>query len=169
MFRIIRNLIFICVVIFPAAVYGQVPRDASDRVREEPPKNVRENLAKMRIEQEKKDFEELVKRTEEALELSNQLGAAANRNQLSAADRKKLDRLEKLVKKIRSELGAGKDDENGDESFPQTVASAITKLRTSASALFDEVKSSSRYSISVAAVQTSNMIMRLLKFIKIGK
>lgn len=156
-------------IAFASAVVASGQFDTSNRAPEEPPKTVRENLAKLRIEQEKKDFEELVQRTEEALELSKQLGDSTNQSQLSDADLKKLQRLEKLVKKIRNELGADDYDEEADETFPQTVTSAIAKLRSAASSLFDEIKSSTRYSISVAAVESSNMIMRLLKFIKIRK
>ena len=66
------------------------------------PKNIKESLAKSRIEREKKEFQELVQRGEETLKLIEELEKSFSENkQLSAEDQKKLDHLENLTKKIR--------------------------------------------------------------------
>jgi hypothetical protein len=144
--------------------------------KEELPKNIKETLAKQRIEQEKKDYEELLQRSEEAVKLSEELEKSfTDSNKLSSEDQKKLDRLEKLVKKIRSELG-GDDDENERESVekekpekPSTLGSAFKTLQSNAAQLFSEIKKSTRYSVSVVAIQTSNALLKLVKFIRFGK
>src|SRR5689334_9346056 len=87
-------------------------QNGREQPKEDLPKNIKETMAKQRIEREKKDYDELVKRSEEAVKLSQELEKSfANSNQLSGDDQKKLDRLEKLVKKIRGELGADDDGE----------------------------------------------------------
>src|ERR671932_694752 len=61
--------------------------------KEDLPKNIRETLAKQRIEREKKDYEELLERSEEAVKISDELEKSfSDSNQLSTEDQKKLDR-----------------------------------------------------------------------------
>jgi hypothetical protein len=143
--------------------------------REELPKNIQETIAKQRIEREKKDYEELLQKSEEAVKLSEELEKSFTvSNQLSNDDRKKLDRLEKLVKKIRSDLGG---DDDGEQEVNEktktetlsTMESAFKTLQTNASQLFSEIKKSTRYSVSVIAIQTSNALLKLVKFIRFGK
>lgn len=141
---------------------------------EEMPKNIRETMARQRIEREKKEFEELLRRSEEAVKLSQELEKSyLAAKQLSAADQKKLERLEKLLKKIRSELGGNDDDdakeEAGRRERPEDVLGALKSLQSNATQLFDEIKKSTRYSISVISIQTSNALLRLVKFIRFGQ
>ena len=78
---------------------------------------MREMLEKMRIEKDKKDHEEMIQRGQEALDLSDELEKAIESDQkLTQKDIEKLDTLEKLVKKIRSELGGGDDDDSADDA-----------------------------------------------------
>lgn len=144
--------------------------------KEELPKNIQETLAKQRIEREKKDYEDLLKRSEEAVKLSEDLEKSfSNSNQLSSEDIKKLERLEKLVKKIRGELGGDDDEEqlnNTDKDQTEensTMVNAFKTLQTNSVRLFDEIKKSTRYSVSVLAIQTSNALLKLVKFIRFGK
>jgi hypothetical protein len=164
-------------MLFAVSAFGQI--DASTpggRPRkEELPKNIQETLAKQRIEREKKDYQELLDRSQEAVKLSDELEKSfSNTNQLSSEDQKKLDRLEKLVKKIRGELGG--DDDSDSENIdkdknekPSTMVNAFKTLQKNAAQLFDELKKSTRYSVSVIAIQTSNVLLKLVKFIRFGK
>lgn len=144
--------------------------------KEDLPKNIRETLAKQRIERAKKDYDELLKRSEEAVKLSEELEKSfADSNQLSSEDIKKLEKLEKLVKKIRGELGGDDDDEQANladknkKEEPSTMINAFQTLQTNAVRLFDEIKKSTRYSVSVIAIQTSNALLKLVKFIRFSK
>lgn len=129
-----------------------------------------EMMNKMRIEREKKDYEQLLERGEEALKLSNDLETAIeSKSGLSELDRAQLDRLEKLIKKIRSDIGGGDDDEKEADGKPATLAEGFTKLKDATATLVDELKKMTRFSISAAAIQTSNSILRLTRFLKFGK
>ena len=142
--------------------------------KEELPKNIKESLEKSRIEQEKKDHEELLQKAEEAMKLSAELQEAYEKNKsLTPEDKKKLERLEKLLKKIRKDIGGDDDDnskenaENPNESEkPSTVVTALNKLRSTSVNLFDELKKTSRFSISVVAIQSSNAILKVIKFLR---
>ena len=168
----------LCVMLFAVSAFSQI--DASTpsgrpQAKEELPKNIKETLAKQRIEQEKKDYQELLSRSEEAVKLSEELEKSfVDSNKITSEDQKKLDRLEKLVKKIRSELGADDDEEaeiaeKEKVEKPSTLVSAFKTLQSNATQLFSEIKKSTRYSVSVVAIQTSNALLKLVKFIRFGK
>lgn len=169
----------VAALIFATTAFSQIDATSPSgrqQPKEELPKNIKETLAKQRIEREKKDYEELIKRSEEAVKLSEELEKSfSNSNQLSTEDLKKLEKLEKLVKKIRGELGGDDDGEqelNADKDKteqPSTMVNAFKVLQTNAVQLFDEIKKSTRYSVSVIAIQTSNMLLKLVKFIRFGK
>ena len=166
------------VMLFASAAYSQIDASTPNgrpQPKEDLPKNIKETMAKQRIEQEKKDYEALLKRSEEAVKLSEELEKSfADSNQITSNDQKKLDRLEKLVKKIRSELGA---DDDGEPDFgdkektenPSSLVNAFKTLQTNAAQLLGEIKKSTRYSVSVVAIQTSNALLKLVKFIRFGR
>jgi seryl-tRNA synthetase len=135
------------------------------------PSGIKESLAKQRIDREKKDFAELLTRGEEAVKLSNELEKSfTQNNQLSAEDRKKIERLEKLVKKIRNELGGdGGDEKNNLDDKPLSVMTALNTLQNNTVKLVDELKKTTRYSISVIAVESSNLLLKVVRFLRIGK
>lgn len=167
------RLTFIFLVFFGAAVgvraQSNVP-DASGKSaaqNDDLPKNIKESLAKSRIENEKKDYDELLKRGEEALKLGEELEKSfAQNNRLSSDDRKKLDRLEKLVKKIRKELGG---DETDEEENPSTNQNAVKMLQSKTAALFSELKKATRHTISVEAIESANSLVKAVRFLRFGK
>ena len=179
----LSKYIILLVFIFIAAVNINAQSDASTPngrapQKEELPKNIKENLVKHRIEQEKKDYNEMLERGEEALKLSEELekSVAAN-NKISSQDQVKLARLEKIVKKIRKELGGDDDDAQTEEKIetaeieekPGAVSSAVKKLQSTATKLVNELKKTTRFTVSVVAIQSSNSLLKILKFIRFGK
>ncbi len=129
----------------------------------------RETMAKWKLKEEKKDYEELLKRGNEAEKLVEELTKTYGETQkLSKADTVKLERLEKLVKKIRSEIGA-EDDNEPDENAPKDLVDAIKLLSENAANLVSELKKSTRHSISVVLVETSNTLLRIVKFIRFNR
>jgi hypothetical protein len=147
--------------------------------KEDIPKNIKESLVKHRIEKEKKDHDEMIERGEEALKLSEELEKSVREtNRLTAQDQAKLSRIEKIVKKIRSELGG---DDDGDAlpvdnaenkeliEKPSALTTAVKQLQSTASKLLDELKKTTRFSVSVVAIQSSNSVLNVLKFIRFTK
>ncbi len=166
---------FLLAMVFSVATFAQIDASTPNgrQRKEELPQNIQETMAKQRIARAKKDYEELLEKSEEAVRLSEELEKSfAASNQLSPEDRKKLDRLEKLVKKIRTELGGDDDGEleiEPDKQTPSNIGSAFQTLQKNAARLFSEIKKSTRYSVSVVAIQTSNALLKLVKFIRFGK
>lgn len=134
------------------------------------PQNIQETLARRRIEQEKKDHDELIERGEQALKLSEQLENSYKQNKkLSKADYERLETLEKLLKKIRKDLGGDDDKNDENEETPPDIGDAVKSLRENTLSLFDYLQKTTRYSISATAIQSSNTILRIVKFMRFWK
>jgi membrane-associated HD superfamily phosphohydrolase len=145
-------------------------RSGKSTKAEDYPKGIKESLAKSRIEREKKEYEELLQNGEEAVKLSESLEKSfTESNSLSAEDQKKLDRLEKLAKKIRRELGANDSDNVEEEEKPSSMHNAFKTLQSSTGKLVAELKKTTRHSISVIAIQSSNAFLKVIKFIRFSK
>ena len=133
------------------------------------PKTLRERLLKMRIEENKKEFNKLVKRSEEASKLAAEIHLSFKKNEkLTSTDYKKLKRVNKLLKKIRRVLGAGRDKKN-DKKTPVSISVAIKSLHKHSEVLFTEIKKTTRHSISALAIQSSNNVLKLVKFLRLKK
>lgn len=138
--------------------------------RKEPlPDNIRERMITLCIEENKKEFNELIERTEELAKLGKEIEESFIENQtLSVDDKKKLEQADELVKKIRKELRADKDDDD-DKDKPSSMSEAIQALQKNTTALLDEIKKTTRHSISAAAIQSSNTVLKIVKFLRFGK
>ena len=156
--------------------------DASGRTgrsrREDSPHGLREMLAKQRTERDKKEHQELLERGDSALRLTKQLEAAyAQNGGFSADDRARLEELERTVAKIRKELGAEDDEVPArdpvapavEEPRPSNMGEAFGYLKSTTVKLVDELKKSTRFSVSVVAIQTSNTVLKLVKFLRLKK
>ncbi len=149
------------------------------RQRDEKPRGIDEMLAKQKAERDRKEHEALLERGEEALRLANQLETSFARNRaISQQDKNRLESLEKVVTKIRKELGGGDDNGESDDSGyvqsvsearPSTMEEAFEYLRSTTVKLVDELKKTTRFSISVVAIQSSNTVLKLVKFLRIKK
>ncbi len=126
------------------------------------------------VEQRKKEHDEMLKRGEKALELSEQLERAFSQNNtLSPQDMEKLEGLEKIVKKIRSDLGGDDDDDGGDDQpeaartdKPVDLVDGFKILQSNTVKLVNELKKTSRFSISAVAIQSSNSILKIVRFLR---
>lgn len=176
----LRCLKFFFIVLFCAAAYTEVSAqaDASTQSGRPPntedimPESFKEGLAKQRIQAEKKEYEDLIQNGEEAVKLSDEISKNyESHKNLTAEDTKKIDRLEKVVKKIRQDLGAKDESDPDDEkpSAPLSLKSAISGIRETTSDLLSELKKTTRHSISVVAIQSSNTLLKLVRFAKFNK
>ena len=157
--------------------------DASSRSgrsrRDDSPFGLKEMLAKQRTERDKKDHQELLDRGDEALRLTKQLEASyAQNGQFSQDDRIRLESLERTVAKIRKELGGEDEDDRAlrdptvppvEEPKPSTMEEAFEYLQSTTVKLVDELKKTTRFSISVIAIQSSNTVLKLVRFLRIRK
>lgn len=171
-------LLFILIALTGAVVVSAQPTfpDASTsngrpKPQEEMPKGIKETLFKRKLEQEKKEFAELLERGEEAAKISEEIKLSFEKNNnLTGEDQKKLERLEKLVKKIRDDLG-GEDEDNQEleKERPKDLVNALISVQENASNLLSALKKTSRLTISAVAIESSNAVLKLVRFIRFNR
>ena len=174
------NLVAAVLLLGAAVTFSQSADNQSPIVsrpgdsRADYPKNFRETLEKLRIDKEKKEYKEMLDRGNEALKLTEELEKTVAANgKLTEREYDKIASVEKLVKKIRNDLG-GNDDvdkELAKEALTSRTSpdDAVKSLHSKTSALFEELKKTTRFSISAAAIQSSNAVLRVLKFLRSAK
>ena len=149
------------------------PKTGDTNKDDDKPKSFQESIEKMRIEKDKKDHDQMVERGEEVVKISEELEKAVDQNgRLTDKEYSKVATVEKLVKKIRTELGGDDDDKDGDDDIaPQkqglSAKDAVKSLRSTTLTLFDELKKTTRFTISASAIQASNSVLKLARFLKI--
>ncbi len=121
----------------------------------------------MRVKQSikllEKEYRQNVERAREAAELGVQLRDALNEGRpFGREETKKLERLEKLAKKIRDEAG-GSDEEDLISNPPGKLDSALSRLADVAESLFKAVENTPRQVISAAVIEKANVLLQLAK------
>ena len=181
--RLLAFTVFAFIFIGAETGYAQpepFPGDITDTSRPrrgDAPKSFKEMLAKQKAARDKKDHEEMLARGEQAVKLADQLETAfSNNGSLSAEDKVRLASLEEVVEKIRKELGGEDDGPDGalqmmdaDEPRPSTAEEAFRFLHSTTIKLVDELKKTTRFSISAIAIQSSNNVLKLVKFLRLRK
>jgi hypothetical protein len=145
-----------------------IPRE--DNEREYRPRNIRESLEKMRIEREKKEFDKMIERGEEVLKIAEELEISfAQHGRLTEKELAKIATVEKLAKQIRKDLGGGDDKEEAAPEETSRLMDVVRSLKSSTEELFDELKKTSRFTISAAAIKSSNSVLRFARFLKLSR
>jgi hypothetical protein len=123
-----------------------------------------EMRAKRAIKLADKEYQDNLARAREATRLSWQLrDTYKEKKSLSPEDSKKLDRLEKLERRIRSEAGGSGEEALSDES-PMDLATALVRLAELTESLEKSLTKTSRKVISAGIIDEANVILELIKF-----
>lgn len=121
---------------------------------------------RMILKKEKKDYEEHVERAKEARELAEELLKTYEiAHSFNAADHKKLERLEKLTRRIRNEVGGSQTDADPKE-LPRTLGEAVPLLADLAKELCDEVERTPRRVVSAAIINQANKLIALIQYVR---
>jgi len=121
----------------------------------------------MRVKQSikllEKEYKQNVDRAREVAELGAQLRDALKEGRpFGREETKKLERLEKLTRKIRDEAG-GSDEEDLINNPPGKLDSALSRLADIAESLFTAVQKTPRQVISAAVIEKANALLQLAK------
>jgi len=150
----------------PTSSNAQVNRDEDDSIDAQT-SPAAEMLAKRRIKLEEKEHQETVDRATEASKLGNELVETFQKTQkLAQQDFKKIDRIEKLAKKIRDAFGGSGEDVE-IENTPHDVSAALLKLRELSSDLHVRIGKSSRMEISAAVIERTNELLEVIKILRL--
>ena len=172
---VVQTLVFVFIA-FAATSSAQnndpFPFPDRDRRRgDDDSKIVKEMLSKQQSAREKKEYEELIDRGEAALALSEALEQSfAKSERITPEEARKLVELEKLVEKIRDDLG-GDDDSDEElppaEKRPKDVREGFIVLKNSTERLVNELKKTTRFSISIVAIESSNALIKVVRFLRL--
>ncbi|MGH9902259.1 MAG: hypothetical protein ACRD68_10685, partial [Pyrinomonadaceae bacterium] len=109
---------------------------------------------------------EMVERADEAARLGADLRATFDREKsFSREDLKRLEKMEKLARKIRGNAG-GSDDEEQKADFPPTVEESFARLAEMAEDVRKKVEKTSRHVVSAAVIESSNKLIALIRHIR---
>jgi hypothetical protein len=122
-----------------------------------------EMRVKQNIKLLEKEYKQNVDRAREVSELGAELRDAVKEGKpFGREEAKKLERLEKLAKKIRSEAG-GSEEETALSNPPGKLESALSKLAEVAESLRKVVEKTPRQVISAAVIEKANVLLQLTR------
>ena len=128
-----------------------------------------EMLHRAEIRREEEMHKEMVERADEAVQIGDELLASFKKNNsLTRDDLKRLERLEKLARKIRGGAG-GSDDEEELSDPPAQIEPAVTRLAKLTGELKESVSKTSRLVISGNVIRHSNEMIELIRHIRTFK
>jgi nitric oxide reductase activation protein len=124
----------------------------------------------MRVRREikfaEKEHQENLDRASEASALGENLAASfKKKNCLDRDDIKKLDKLEKLAKRIRSEAGGSEDDLTIEEK-PKDLQEAMTLLAKVSASLNHKIQETPRRVISAEIIERANVLLELVRIVR---
>ena len=121
---------------------------------------------RMILKKEKKDYEEHVERAKEARDLAAELHKTYEiARGFNAADYKKLERLERLARRVRNEVGGSQTDADPKE-LPRTKDEAVPMLAEMAKELCDEVEKTPRRVVSASIINQANKLIALIQYLR---
>ncbi len=124
-----------------------------------------EMLHRAEIRRGEEAHQEMLERAKEGAEIVLQIKQQFEKNSaLGTEELKSLERVEKLVRKIRGSSGGSDDDSS--QNLPLKADAAIGQLVDAFDDLSRKVEKTSRLVTSAAVIQRSNEVIRLVKHIR---
>jgi predicted nucleic acid-binding Zn-ribbon protein len=122
--------------------------------------------AKRAIRIAEKEHQANLDRAREISQLGKELqDAIKQRRSLDREDNKKLDRLEKLTKKVRGDAG-GEDSEVKLDSQPGDIEAAVGRLVDVTELLSKNVQSTPRQVVSTTVIDNANVLLQLIRMMR---
>lgn len=178
-----RQFLLLSVAVFFSAVVstGQSPRptprplnlpatdgDRSDRQRDVLNDPMEEMRSRIALKAEQKEYDTNVARAREVSELGIQVLDAFRVNKtISPEETKKLERIEKLTKKIRDDAG-GQDREDQDLELPNTLETAVKKVADLTGEMRKDVEKTPRKVVSAVVIDRANNLIGLIRYVLKG-
>jgi DNA repair ATPase RecN len=125
-----------------------------------------EMRARLTLKAEKKQYDENVARAREASQLATQLVEAYEAKKVfNSDDGKKLERLEKLTKRIRNEAGGSESDPDVKD-IPTDIEAAVKQVAEVADELRKLVEKTPRHVISASVIDQANKLLGLIEHVR---
>jgi hypothetical protein len=126
-----------------------------------------EMRARRDLKAAEKEHRENLSRAQEAAQLGTELrDAFASYKSLGRVELKKLERLEKLTRKIRSEAGGSDDRDTNMEKVPVQLESALSRLAEVSVEMRKGVEKTPRQVISASVIERANELLDIITYIR---
>ena len=179
--RISRScLVVTALFVFAVSAFGQSPMPTStppsdptlkegskdDSVRFGSPES--EMRSKLLIKEEKKRYDEHLARAKEVSQIASELSKSyATRKSFNSDDQRKLERLEKLTKRIRNDAGGSDTTENAEiKEIPPEMDETIKKVSVMADELQKLVENTPRNVVSAAVIDQANKLLGIIQHVR---
>jgi vacuolar-type H+-ATPase subunit I/STV1 len=125
-----------------------------------------EMMERHKIRSEQKAYEENLDRAREAAQLSTEIRDSYLHNRtFGRTEQKKLERLEKVTRKIRSEAG-GSDGDVVLENVPSHIEPALARLAELTDKMRKVVEKTPRQVVSAAVIERANELLEIIRYIR---
>jgi len=125
-----------------------------------------EMLARREIKFAEKERKENLERAREAAQLGAEVHEAFAKNQtLGRTEIKKIERLEKLTRKIREEAGGSSGDVT-IEDVPRDLNSALGKLEELSEEMRKGVEKTPRQVVSAFVIERTNQLLEIIRYVR---
>ena len=121
--------------------------------------------AKREIKIAEKEHQENLNRAKEIAEIAKQLKDFKDNSTLDRDCVKKIERLEKLTKKVRSEAG-GDDEEITITPRPSDLPSAMKQISEASETLSKDVENTPRRVVSASVINNANVLLELIRVLR---
>jgi len=172
LFLLLPVLLLVCVSTICAQISSQSQQRTITADKKAPEDNTplttfeEEIRAKRMIKLAEKEHEDNLKRAREISQIGQDLKAGLNNTTAAVKpDPKKVDRLEKLTKKIRGEAG-GEDDDVQIIDAPADIPAAVNQIADAADKLSKDVQKTPRQVVSAAVIDRANTLLQLVKILR---
>ncbi len=119
--------------------------------------------AKRMIKMAEKDHQENVDRAKEIQQLGKELKESLQgKSSIDRDNLKKIDRLEKLTKKVRGEAG-GESEDITIVNPPKDLSDAVCQIGEKSESLSKEVQNTPRQVVSASVIGSANILLELIK------
>jgi methyl-accepting chemotaxis protein len=126
-----------------------------------------EMRSKLEIKEEKKKYDEHVARAKEVSQIASQISHSYETHKaFLTEDDKKLERLEKLTKRIRNDAGGAENRDDADKDIPAGMDQTMKKVSDMADELEKLVENTPRNVISAAVIDQANKLLGLIQHIR---
>ena len=125
-----------------------------------------EMMERRKLKYEEKAHQENLERAREVAQLGAELRDAYARNQsLSHEDGKKLERLEKLTRRIRNDAGGSSSDEK-TENAPSRLEVALARVVEMSESLRKTIEKTPRHVISALVIERANDLLDVIHYVR---
>jgi hypothetical protein len=122
--------------------------------------------AKRAIKIAEKDHEENLKRAREIAQIGKDLNdSLKDKSMLDRDSLKKVERLEKLTKKVRGEAG-GEDEEVEIPNRPSDLTGTVAQIADASESLSKNVIDTPRQVVSASVICKANVLLELIKMVR---